>query len=117
MKTLKYGQVNYPPKRITSNEITSTIVSGAKIICSILLFDFKFPTVLTKYKTVMIHKEMVIGRCGTAMPKQPAFANSTIVNSIVIIMDTVSNRYICLSDFILPPQTILYGTNFNRRAR
>jgi hypothetical protein len=78
-----------------------------KINFSHLFFDIKLPSVFSANKAAIIHNSMEIILGEISESKMPEYANTIARKIRFVKMETTSNRYIWVSDFKRPPQTIL----------
>ena len=99
--------------RVNINENRAiNIVKGANNFCSILFFDNALLTVLNKKNANidhLINDKILFSKCKLIYP---ASTNTINIKMRFRTIEIVSNLYISLSDFNLPPQTILYGITF-----
>lgn len=92
-----------------SESIVKILVIGVKNLCSNLFLEAPFPIVFNANRVTMIQNIVVRAILGKSNVKMLAWTKTTNRKNEFIKMDTVSKRYISLSDFNRFPQTIVYG--------
>jgi hypothetical protein len=107
------SSIQFANAKINENTARS-IVTGVNSRCSSLFFEIAFPNVFNRNNPVISHNAYVIIFLGISIAKKFACTRIIITNTEFIKMEKISNRYISLSVFNLPPQTRLYGIIFNR---
>lgn len=82
-------------------------VSGVKISASRLFNDNRFPIVFNVKSTAIIHIPMVIITGGILNLRIRTFKSTIRRNSMFVLTEILSNRYISVKLLIRPPQMML----------
>jgi hypothetical protein len=92
--------------KINENIVKINVI-GVNSFCSILFFEVAFPIVLNRNMAVITQSIIVIAFLGKSIVKKWDCTNMINKKKRFIIIDTISNRYISVSVFNRPPQTML----------
>jgi hypothetical protein len=92
--------------KIIKNTVKIMVI-GVKSRLSILFFEVMFPMVLNKNKKDIAQSIIVITFLWRLKFRTPACIKITNRKNEFMEIENISKRYISVSDFSLPPQTIL----------